>query len=76
MAVQPAAATRFREKEEVNVPVFPSAAQLVQWRVQVSKNLCSASGHYDQAEMNCFFVDGYGHGITFETLADSGEERF
>eukprot|EP00972_Heterocapsa_arctica_P041648 6140233-Heterocapsa_arctica.AAC.1 len=74
MVVTPAAATRFREREEVSVPVFPSVAQLVQWRIQVSKNLCSASGYWDQAEMAWFSVDGYGPGITFETLSDSGGE--
>eukprot|EP00972_Heterocapsa_arctica_P017226 2545496-Heterocapsa_arctica.AAC.1 len=75
MAEQPADITRFREKE-VGVPTFPSTAQLVQWRVQVSKNLCSASGYFDQAEMAWFFVKGYGPGVTFETLADSGGTRF
>eukprot|EP00972_Heterocapsa_arctica_P108641 15998644-Heterocapsa_arctica.AAC.1 len=76
MAEPPAAISRFREKEEVSVPVFPSVAQLVQWRIQVSKNLYSASGYWDQAEMAWFFVEGYGPGITFETLADSGGTRF
>eukprot|EP00972_Heterocapsa_arctica_P105909 15601703-Heterocapsa_arctica.AAC.1 len=76
MAEQPAAITRFREKEEVGVPTFPSAVQLVQWRIQVSKNQCSASGCFDQAEMAWFFVEGYGPGVTFETLADSGGTRF
>eukprot|EP00972_Heterocapsa_arctica_P080504 11863414-Heterocapsa_arctica.AAC.1 len=74
MAVTLAATTRLRKKEEVNVPGFPSVAQLVQWRIQVSKSLCSASGYWDQAEMAWFFVDGYGPGVTFETLSDSGGE--
>eukprot|EP00972_Heterocapsa_arctica_P095251 14047376-Heterocapsa_arctica.AAC.1 len=76
MAVPLAPAARFREKEEVSVPVFASVSQLVQWRIQVSKNLCSASGYWDQAEMAWFFVDGYGPGISSETLSDSGGERF
>eukprot|EP00972_Heterocapsa_arctica_P092254 13605421-Heterocapsa_arctica.AAC.1 len=66
----------FREKEEVSVPAFPAGSQLVQWRVEVSKNLCSASGRLDHKEMRWFFVDGYGPGISFMTLANSGGDRF
>eukprot|EP00972_Heterocapsa_arctica_P048993 7216046-Heterocapsa_arctica.AAC.1 len=40
------------------------------------QNLASSGGRYDQAEINWFISDGFGPGITFESLADSGLPRF
>eukprot|EP00972_Heterocapsa_arctica_P019020 2807893-Heterocapsa_arctica.AAC.1 len=36
----------------------------------------SCNGAYRSAEMKWFFIDGFGVGVTFESLADSGGERF
>eukprot|EP00972_Heterocapsa_arctica_P047688 7034909-Heterocapsa_arctica.AAC.1 len=63
---------RYKEKEEVSVPAFPTGPQLAQWRVQIGKNLAAASGRWDQEEIGWFVVRGYGPGVTFESLVDSG----
>eukprot|EP00972_Heterocapsa_arctica_P067326 9935915-Heterocapsa_arctica.AAC.1 len=67
---------RYREKDEVTVPAFPTRPQLSQWRIQIGKNLAAPSGRWDQEELGWFIVRGHGPGIDYDTLADSGEERF
>jgi hypothetical protein len=42
----------------------------------VAKNLAASSGRYDMKEIDWFVKDGFGEDVTFESLADSGEERF
>eukprot|EP00972_Heterocapsa_arctica_P040891 6026572-Heterocapsa_arctica.AAC.1 len=63
---------RYREKDEISVPSFPTGPQVPQWRMTVAKNLAAAGGRYDQAEINWFISGGFGPGITFESLANSG----
>eukprot|EP00972_Heterocapsa_arctica_P111600 16426976-Heterocapsa_arctica.AAC.1 len=67
---------RYKEKDEIPVPSFPTGPGMVQWRMQVAKALANSSGHTDQAEINWFVSEGFGPGITFESLADSGAPRF
>ena len=67
---------RYKEKEEMSVPAFPTGNQVGQWRMQVAKNLAASSGRYDMREIDWFVKDGFGPTVTFESLADSGEERF
>eukprot|EP00972_Heterocapsa_arctica_P104674 15427946-Heterocapsa_arctica.AAC.1 len=67
---------RYKEKDEVPVPSFPSGPGITQWRMNVAKNLANVSGRYDQKEINWFVNEGFGPGISFESLADSGAARF
>ncbi len=60
----------------MSVPAFPTGNQVGQWRMQVAKNLAASSGRYDMKEIDWFVKDGFGPTVTFESLADSGEERF
>eukprot|EP00972_Heterocapsa_arctica_P099492 14680829-Heterocapsa_arctica.AAC.1 len=63
---------RYKEKDEIPVPSFPTGPGMTQWRMQVAKALANCSGRYDQVEINWFINEGFGPGITFESLADSG----
>ncbi len=67
---------RYKEKDEVIVPVFPTGPGVTQWRMNIAKALANTSGRYDQKEINWFVHEGFGPGITFESLADSGAPRF
>ena len=66
---------RIREQDTVKVPNFPSLPSLTQWRIQISKNLVTASGHLDLREITWWGEIGLPEN-NFETLADSGERRF
>jgi hypothetical protein len=67
---------RYREKDEVQVPAFPSGHGVTQWRMSIAKALSIMSGRYDYEEINWFICEGFGPGITFESLADSGPARY
>ena len=64
-----------KEAETIKVPSFPTAANLVNWRIQVGENLCAASGRSDFAEIS-WFREASMDTATFESLADSGARRF
>ena len=66
---------RIREQDTVKVPNFPTLPNLTQWRIQISKNLVTAGGHLDLREITWWGEIGLAEN-TFETLADSGDQRF
>ena len=68
---------RTREQDSVKVPAFPTLPSLTQWRVQIAKNLVTASGRgrLDLREITWWGEIGLAEN-NFETLADSGERRF
>ena len=67
---------RVHEAETVKVPSdFPTAASLGHWKVQVGKNLVAASGRWDEEEMS-WFMEIEREYSTFESLANSGDDRF
>ena len=66
---------RTREQDTVKVPAFPTLPSLTQWRIQIAKNLVTASGRLDLREITWWGEIGLAEN-TFETLADSGERRF
>ena len=67
---------RVKEADLLKIPSeFPTAASLSSWKVQVGKNLVAASGRWDEEEMGWFMETERAYS-TFESLADSGEERF
>ena len=59
----------------MKVPAFPTLPSLTQWRIQIAKNLVTASGRLDLREITWWGEIGLAEN-TFETLADSGERRF
>eukprot|EP00972_Heterocapsa_arctica_P089492 13195147-Heterocapsa_arctica.AAC.1 len=67
---------RYKEAETIPTPSFPSGPQVPQWRMNLAKTLAASTGRYDQAEINWFVSEGFGPGVTFESLADSGAPRF
>ena len=68
---------RTPEQDTVKVPAFPTLPSLTQRRIQISKNLVTASGRLDQREITRWGEIGFAED-NFETLADSdsGERRF
>ena len=66
---------RIREQDTVKVPNFPTLPNLTQWRIQISKNLVTAGGYLDLREITWWGEIGLAEN-TFETLADSGDQRF
>ena len=67
---------RYKEAETIPVPNFPTGPQIPQFRMTMARTLAASTGRYDQAEINWFVSEGFGPGITFETLANSGLPRF
>ena len=45
---------RTRERETVKVPAFPTLPSLTRWRIQIAKNLVTASGRLDLREITCW----------------------
>ena len=66
---------RTREQDTVKVPAFPTLPSLTQWRIQIAKNLVTASGRLDLHEITWWGEIGLAEN-NFETLADAGERRF
>ena len=66
---------RFKEHDTVKVPKFPSLHNLSAWKLQVGKNLVAAGGRIDQRE-NAWWAEVSKETSTFDSLADSGEDRF
>ena len=64
-----------REQGSVKVPAFPTLPSLTQWRIQIAKNLVTASGYLDLRGILWRGEIGLAEN-NFETLADSGERRF
>ena len=58
--------------EKVNAPKFPSAANCMNWMIQLTTNLTMAGGYTDQAEVQWLKEV---RTKTFEELADGGSER-
>ena len=59
----------------MRVPNFPTIPNLNGWKMQVGKNLVTASGRTDRREIG-WWGEVCNPSATFETLEDSGEERF
>ena len=66
---------RTREQDSVKVPNFPTVPTLSAWKIQVGKNLVTASNRYDLKELK-WWAEINDESATFESLADSGRERF
>ena len=66
---------KWKRPSEVKVPAFPTVAQLSQWQKSVGRALVAASVHDDKAEI-AWFKRASEKGVTFDDLADVGEERF
>ena len=66
---------RFREQDNVKVPNFPTVPTLNAWKIQVGKNLVTASGRFDQQELK-WWGEINDPSATFESLYDSGADRF
>jgi hypothetical protein len=66
---------KFKEHETVKVPKFPTLPSLPAWKLQVGKNLVAAGGRIDQREI-AWWAEVSKETSTFDSLADSGEERF
>ena len=66
---------RTREQDTVKVPAFPTLPSLTQWRIQIAKNLVTASGRLGLREITWRGEVGLAEN-NFETLAASGERRF
>ena len=62
------------EQDSVKVPAFPILPSLTQRRIQIGKNLVTASGRLDLRETTWWGEIGLAEN-NFETLADSGERR-
>ena len=66
---------KWKRPSPVNVPAFPTVAQMSQWQRTVARALVAASVYDDKAEV-AWFKRASETGVTFEDLADVGEERF
>ena len=66
---------RVREADKVVVPKFPKVGRFLQWRIQVTNNLVSASGRTDAKEVS-WLNEVFGSEATYESLAESGPKRF
>ena len=66
---------RSREHEIVKVPKFPTLPSLPAWKLQVCKNLVAAGGRIGQREI-AWWAEVSKSTSTFDSLADSGEDRF
>ena len=64
-----------REQDTVKIPSSPTLPSLTQWRIQIAKDLVTASGRLDLHEITWRGEIGLAEN-NFGTLADSGERRF
>ena len=67
--------TKHKEAEKVLVPGFPTVTTLRAWRMQLGKNLVTASSKKDCKEIP-WLLETLAPEATFESLADSGLDRF
>ena len=66
---------KWKRPSPVNVPPFPTVAQMSQWQRTVARALVASSVYDDKAEV-AWFKRASEKGVTFEDLADVGEERY
>ena len=64
-----------KNEDKMALPPFPSITTLMQWKIDVGKCLVAFGGRTDQKELK-WVAEKWAPGQTFETLADSGRERF
>ena len=61
--------------EKIVIPKFPSVANVATWFNTIKRNVCAATGKDDYKEV-IWLDEIQKQGTTFETLANSGENRF
>ena len=66
---------RSKEQDTVKVPKFPTLPNLSAWKLQVGKNLVAAGGRIDLREI-AWWAGTSKEMSNFDTLEDSGEDRF